>query len=77
MNKLGDIIKEKGLKKGYIAKKISVSTPTLQRYIEGVNYPGTDTAKKLSELLGYSIEEIFFAKNTINVVNEKSLSDVK
>ena len=77
MNRLGDIIKEKGLKKGYIAKKIGVGIPTLQRYIEGINYPGADIAKKLSELLGYSIEDIFFAKNTIIVVNDKNGSVVK
>ena len=77
MNILGEIIKEKGLKKGYIAKKIGVGIPTLQRYIEGINYPGAGIAKKLSELLGYSIEDIFFVKNTINVVNGKSSSDVK
>lgn len=72
MNRLGDIIKEKGLKRGFIAKKIGVSVPTLQRYIEGINYPGTDIANKLSKLLGYSIEDIFFAKNTISSVNVKS-----
>ncbi|OFW61913.1 MAG: hypothetical protein A2Z35_04910 [Actinobacteria bacterium RBG_19FT_COMBO_36_27] len=77
MNRLGDIVKEKGLKKGYIAKKIGVGIPTLQRYIEGINYPGADIAKKLSELLGYSIEDIFFAKNTIIVVNDKNESVVK
>ena len=77
MNRLGDIVKEKGLKKGYIAKKIGVGIPTLQRYIEGINYPGADIAKKLSELLGYSIEDIFFAKNTIIVVNDKNGSVVK
>jgi len=71
MNRLGDIIKEKGLKKGYIAKKIGISMPTLQRYIEGTNYPGTDIANKLSKLLGYSIEDIFFAKNTISVVSRE------
>ncbi|MBA7582271.1 hypothetical protein ES708_24199 [subsurface metagenome] len=77
MNRLGDIIKEKGLKKGFVAKKVGVSLTTLQRYIEGINYPGTDIANKLSKLLGYSIEDIFFAKNTISSVNIKSQSDVK
>ena len=77
MNRLGDIIKEKGLKKGFIASRIGVSTPTLQRYIEGTNYPGADIANKLSRLLGYSIEDIFFASNTIPVVNDKSSIDVK
>ena len=77
MNRLGDIIKEKGLKKGFIANKIGVSVPTLQRYIEGTNYPGAGIAHKLSELLSCSIEDIFFTNNTISVVNVKSSSDVK
>ncbi len=72
MNRLGDIIKEKGLKKGFVAKKVGVSLTTLQRYVEGINYPGTDIANKLSKLLGYSIEDIFFAKNTISVVSDKN-----
>ena len=72
MNRLGDIIKEKGLKKGFVAKKINVSTPTLQRYIEGTNYPSTEISHKLSKLLNYSIEDIFFTKNTISVVSRKT-----
>lgn len=72
MNKLSIIIKNRGLKKGYIADKIGVSVPTLQRYIEGTNYPNTETAYKLSKLLGFSIEEIFFAKTAISVVNGKN-----
>ena len=77
MNRLGEIIKEKGLKKGHIAKEIRVSIPTLQRYIEGTNYPNVKIAHKLSKILNYSIEDIFFTNNTIIVVNNKSSSDVK
>jgi len=76
MNILGKIIKEKGLKMYYVASKIGITVPTLQRYIEGTNYPNTKISRKLSELLGYSIEDIFFAKNTISVVNGKSRSVV-
>ena len=72
MNILGEIIRDKGLKKCYIANKIGVRVPTLQRYIEGTNYPNTKISRKLSELLEYSIEDIFFAKDTIKVVNDKS-----
>jgi transcriptional regulator with XRE-family HTH domain len=70
MNRLGEIIKESGLKKGYIARQLGIGVPTLQRYIEGNNYPNAKTAHKLSEILKYSIEDIFFTKTTINVVNE-------
>ena len=77
MNRLGDIIKEKGLKKGFVAYRIGVSIPTLQRYIEGTNYPGAGIAHKLSKLLNCSIEDIFFTNNTIIVVNNNSSSDVK
>jgi len=77
MNKLSEIIKESGLKKGYIANKLGISVPTLQRYIEGINYPNAEIAHKLSNLLGYSIEGIFFDKNTINIVNLQNVIDDK
>jgi len=77
MNRLGEIIKEKGLKKGFVASEVRVSIPTLQRYIEGINYPNVKIAYKLSKLLNYSIEDIFFANNTIIVVNNNSSSYVK
>ena len=72
MNRLEEIIKEKGLKKVYVASKIGKDTHTLKRYIDGTTYPDIKTSKKLSELLGFSIEELFFAKSTISVVNEKN-----
>ena len=72
MSKLSELIKESGLKKGYIARKLGVSVPTLQRYIEEINYPNAEIAHKLSKILGHSIEDIFFGKNTIKVVNSQN-----
>ncbi len=72
MTKLDKLIEEKGLKKSYIAHKIGISPGLLSKYISGERKPKLDTAKKLSEILECSIEDIFFAKNTISVVNNRN-----
>ncbi len=66
MTKLDKLIKDKGLKKAYIAHKIGISPGFLSKYISGERKPKLDTAKKLSEILECSIEEIFFDKININ-----------
>ena len=66
MTKLGKLIGDKGLKKTYIAHKIGISPRLLSKYISGERKPKLDTAKKLSEILECSIEDIFFDKININ-----------
>ena len=66
MTKLNKLIEEKGFRKDFIARKIGISPGLLSKYISGERKPKLDTAKKLSEILDCSIEEIFFDKININ-----------
>lgn len=66
MVRLEEIIKEKGLRKDFIAHKIGISPGLLSKYLSGERKPKLNTAKKLADLLELSIEEIFFDKDNIH-----------
>jgi len=60
VNKLETILEEKGIKKSWLAKELGVSRQTITNWVKGYNYPDLLKLKKLSFILGVSIEEIFF-----------------
>jgi len=59
-NNLNNILKEKGLKKSWLAKQLGVSKQSVTNWVKGRNYPEVKTMKKLSEILDTKIEDIFF-----------------
>ena len=59
-NNLNLIIKEKGIKKKYLAKKLGITSQTMSNWLSGYSMPNLLMAKRLSEMLGVSIEDIFF-----------------
>nr|DAM24329.1 MAG TPA: Repressor protein CI [Caudoviricetes sp.] len=60
MNKLKKYRQERNLKQSFIAQKIGVSQQTFSCYELGTAKPPLDTAKKLADIFGCSIEDIFF-----------------
>jgi putative transcriptional regulator len=65
-NNLNLIIKNKGIKKIYLAKVLGITNQTLSNWLSGYSMPNLVMAKKLSETLGVTIEDIFFSTN-INI----------
>jgi putative transcriptional regulator len=65
-NNLNSIIKEKGIKKTYLANKLGVTNQTMSNWLSGYSMPNLLMAKKLSEMLEVTIEAIFFDTN-INI----------
>ena len=59
-NNLNLIIKNKGIKKVYIAKQLGVTNQTISNWLSGYSMPNLIMAKRLSEMLGVTIEDIFF-----------------
>lgn len=53
------LIEERGLKHGYIAKKLNISERTLYKWRKGETLPRLDKAVELAELLGVKITNIF------------------
>lgn len=60
MNKLSKTISQKKFSKKYIAEKASISRTHLYYIEKGMRNPSMKTMKRLSNILGKSIEEIFF-----------------
>ena len=59
---IDDLIKESGLKHGYIAKKLNVSPRTLYKWRKGETYPRLDKAVRLAEIIDVEITELYTMK---------------
>jgi transcriptional regulator with XRE-family HTH domain len=65
-NKINEIILKSGKKKQFIAQKLNISPSTLTRYCSGKTSPNMETLKKLSGIIGVSIDEFFLSINNTN-----------
>jgi putative transcriptional regulator len=61
-NRLANIINERGLKRGFVAKKAGISRTTLYLIERGEQTPSVDIAMKLARAVGVEIQDIFFHK---------------
>lgn len=57
--KIGDIITEKGLKKGYVANEIGVSGQQMSNWIVGRSYPTADKMYKLAAFLNCKVDDLY------------------
>lgn len=56
--RLDELIRDSGLKKGYIAKELNVSKDTLTNWVKGKSCPALDKARLLADLLGCKIDDL-------------------
>lgn len=66
MNKLGEIIKNSGLKKEHIAKELNVSVHTITNWVKGHTCPTVNQAQKLKEILNLKSIDELIEKEVIN-----------
>ncbi len=56
---IAKVIKEKGLRKGWVAEKAEVAPGTLSMIISGKSKPTIEVAIRLGRVLDKSVEELF------------------
>jgi len=56
---IDEIIKEKGLKNGYVAKKVGVNVRTLYKWRNNESYPRLDKAIKLAGVLNVEVNDLY------------------
>ncbi|WP_416730323.1 helix-turn-helix transcriptional regulator [Fictibacillus sp. JL2B1089] len=59
---LDEIIKKRGLKKGFIAKKAQVSNAAFSLILKGKSIPTLPVAMRIAEVMDLSVEEIWIKK---------------
>lgn len=57
--RLKEIIKERGLKQGYIAEKAGISNTTMSALVTGRNLPTLPVAARIAKVLELHIDEIW------------------
>lgn len=59
MTPIEQLLKERGLQKGWIAKQVGIAPGTLSLILSGKSNPSLPVALKLARLLGKSVEELW------------------
>jgi transcriptional regulator with XRE-family HTH domain len=57
--RIEELILERGLKKGFVAKKVGVTPRQLRNYEKGISYPPIDKAYILADLLGVKVDDLY------------------
>ena len=71
MNKLREYRTEGNYRQRDLAEKIGVTRQAFSCYELGIAKPPLDKAKKLADIFGVTIEDIFFSKSaTLNSTNK-------
>ena len=55
---LKELLKSKGVKQKWLAKKIGVSEVTLSHWVKGKSHPSKNNLKKLGEVLNVDIADL-------------------
>lgn len=56
---LDEVIKGKGMKKGYLANQMGVNKDTFTNWIKGKTFPRLDQAVQLADILGCKLEDLY------------------
>lgn len=73
MTKLEKILKEKGIKQVWLAKKINKSPAELNRWLKGKRIPSYENMCKISKAINIPLEDIFF-NNIVEVSTNDNYS---
>ena len=65
--RIENLIKERGLRKDFIANKLGISSRQLRNYETQASYIPMDKAYILADLLGVKVDDLYERDNTINV----------
>jgi len=63
MTKFEKILKEKGISQAELARKLSASRQQVGIWVLGIGKPNLKNAKRIADVLGMSIEEVFFGND--------------
>jgi len=79
MDNLDQILKSRGIKQSWLAKKLGVTRESVNHWVKGKNQPGTKNLKKIAEILNISLDEFFFKldNNVNNGINNNNKNKIK
>lgn len=75
MTRLEEILKEKGIKQVWLARKINKSPAELNRWLKGKRMPSNENMSKIAKALGVSKKEIFFDYKVVVSANDNYNED--
>ena len=66
MNRIKDVLKEKGIKQTWLARKLEKSYPIINGYVQNKNQPKLEVLFHIAELLGVDVKDLLVSKKKEN-----------
>lgn len=63
MNRIKEVLKEKGISQTWLAKKMDKSYPTINEYARNKRQPSLEDLYKIAEILNVEINELLEKRN--------------
>lgn len=64
MNRIKEILKEKGISQTWLAKKMNKSYPTINEYARNKRQPNLEDLYKIAEILNIEVSELLAKKTS-------------
>lgn len=61
-NRIGEILKERGISSSWLAKKVDLSANMISLYVNNKNQPSLQNAYKIASVLGLQMEDLVVVK---------------
>lgn len=58
MNRIGDVLKEKGLKQKWLAEQLGMTTVMVNLYVQNKKQPKLDTLVKIAQIINVDIQKL-------------------
>jgi transcriptional regulator with XRE-family HTH domain len=64
MNRIGQILKEKGLKQNWLASELGMTTVMISLYVQNKRQPKLETLIRISKILDSDVNSLIDSSNT-------------
>lgn len=71
MNRIKEVLEEKGIKQTWLAEKLGKSYPIINGYVQNKKQPSLEVLYKISNLLDVEIADLLVSKELVGMKNLK------
>jgi transcriptional regulator with XRE-family HTH domain len=71
MNRIKEVLEEKGIKQTWLAEKLGKSYPIINGYVQNKKQPSLEILYKISNLLDVEVADLLVSKELVGMKNSK------
>ena len=69
MNRIKEVLEEKGIKQKWLAEQLGKSFNMVNSYVQNRTQPSLETLYRIASILGVEIDELLYSKEDIERMN--------